>query len=422
MKLPVMYRFIAIVFIIVSFTGCLKDTCKENYQIFIPVYKTLTEVRADMKSGKAREIENPGKIFTIGHYIFVNEINRGVHVIDNADPSHPKKISFINIPGNEDLAVQNNTLYADSYSDLVALDITSVTNISAKKFIPNVFQDRNYFYAYNSSNHPDSVRIIVDYLVKDTVMDCDSYDRFYNCRNCAFADARQFAQASSAPKPVGKGGSMARFALLKNHLYTVTRSDLSVFGLSQPLDPQLMNTQKIGSWNIETIFPFQNKLFIGSTTGMFIFDVTNPSAPAPAGQFSHIRRCDPVIADEKHAFVTLRTGNLCVGNTNQLDILNIQNSIPVLIKSYPLTNPHGLSKEGNILFVCDGPDGIKVYDASNVQELKLLSHIQHIDSYDVITNGTIALVVGKEGLYQFQFADPRQIRLLSQIKTGKGSN
>ncbi|HUR12281.1 MAG TPA: hypothetical protein VM012_12975, partial [Flavitalea sp.] len=137
MKLQQFSRWVFCAMILFTFNSCLKDTCRQTYKIYIPVFKTLTEARADMKSGASREIENPGKIFTIGKYIFVNEINRGIHIIDNTDPMHPVNKSFINIPGNADLAVHNTTLYADSYSDLVSFDISLAENITAKNFVSN---------------------------------------------------------------------------------------------------------------------------------------------------------------------------------------------------------------------------------------------------------------------------------------------
>jgi len=42
----------------------------------------------------------------------------------------------------------------------------------------------------------------------------------------------------------------------------------------------------------------------------------------------------------------LSSGSTCGGFTNQLDVLDIKNiKVPTLVKSYPLTNPHGLSKD-----------------------------------------------------------------------------
>ncbi len=69
-------------------------------------------------------------------------------------------------------------------------------------------------------------------------------------------------------------------------------------------------------------------------------DATNGKNPSSEGQFAHTRSCDPVIADEKYAYVTLRSGNQCMGFTNQLEILDISDlNSPSLISTYLLTNP-----------------------------------------------------------------------------------
>ncbi|HJW15548.1 MAG TPA: hypothetical protein VJ499_00420, partial [Flavisolibacter sp.] len=88
---------------------------------------------------------------------------------------------------------------------------------------------------------------------------------------------------------------------------------------------------------------------------------------------------------------------------------------PTLLKVYSLTNPHGLSKDGNMLFICDGADGLKIYNSTEVADLKLLKHIRGIETYDVITYNSIALVVARDGLYQYDYSNPSDIRLLSKI-------
>jgi hypothetical protein len=130
----------------------------------------------------------------------------------------------------------------------------------------------------------------------------------------------------------------------------------------------------------------------------------------------HANACDPVIAEENYAFVTLRNGTPCTRASNQLDIVNITNvSAPSLVKSYPLTNPHGLSKDGDNLFICDGKDGLRVYDASSVTDLKLISHIKEFETYDVIARNKLALVVAKDGLRQYDYSDIKNIRLISTL-------
>jgi hypothetical protein len=212
---------------------------------------------------------------------------------------------------------------------------------------------------------------------------------------------------------------MARFAVLNNYLYTVTESELNVFNISSANDPQFTNKVNIG-WGIETIYPFKNRLFIGSNTGMFIYETNNPNSPSKAGQFAHTRTCDPVIADDKYAYVTLRSGSTCQGFTNQLDVLNIENiNSPWLVKTYPLTNPHGLSKDGNTLFICDGAEGVKIFNAANVNNIQQTKQIRNMDAYDVIAFNNVALVVAKDGLYQFDYSNLDNIKLLSKIGFNK---
>ena len=95
-----------------------------------------------------------------------------------------------------------------------------------------------------------------------------------------------------------------------------------------------------------------------------------------------------------------------------MNIENINN--PQLIKSYPLTNPHGLSKDGNTLYICDGSDGVKVYDATNVNNIVLLKQIRNVTAYDVIAFNNQAMVVADDGLYQFAYSNG-EIKLLSKI-------
>lgn len=208
---------------------------------------------------------------------------------------------------------------------------------------------------------------------------------------------------------------MARFAILNNHMYTVTNTTLNTVNISQPQLPVLSGTVNLG-WGIETIYPFQGNLFIGSTTGMQIFSVANPAAPVRLSSFSHARRCDPVIADSIYAFVTLRGGSFCGGFTSQLDVLNVQNVLsPTLLKTYTLTSPTGLSKDGKWLFICDGKDGLKCFDAANVMDIKLHKTIIVPEPYDVICLGGIAIVSAADGLYQYDYSNVNDIKLLSKI-------
>ena len=395
--------------------GCLKDTCSKTMTMFTPVYKTTAEVRANIKNNPAEAIKNPGKMFVLGNYIFLNEVDKGIHIIDNSNPSSPVNKYFVNIPGNIDLAVHGNTLYADLYSDMVTIDITDPAAISVKKIIEDAFPFRRYANGFIADNS----KVIVDWIQKDTVVDCST--GWYN-RNMLYMDFSSSAVQSgnsSAAAVKGISGSMARFTLLNDYLYTVTDNMLNVFNISQPQNPVFSSKVNVG-WNIETIYPFKNNLFIGSTTGMFIYGTANPAQPNMVSMFSHIRSCDPVIADDDFAYVTLRSGTACAGFTNQLDVLNIQNlESPTLVKSIALTNPHGLSKDGNLLFICDGSAGLKVFNAADFNHIEQVSTVAGFETYDVITFNKLAIVVATDGLYQYNYDNPANLKLLSKISITK---
>jgi hypothetical protein len=398
-------------------TSCDKEKCTRSYTLYRPLYKTLTQVRANMKSNPAQDIKTPGKIYIYGNYIFLNESNEGIHIIDNGNPAAPKNLAFINIPGNIDMAVKGSILYADSYSDLVAFDISNPQNVVAKKFVNNVFPYRNNYYTYaGSASNTDSVYVIVGWETRDTTVACTNNSVYPYNDYALMAAASAGGYSTQKAASGGQGGSMARFTLMNDHLYTVSNQELFAFDVSTPENPQLVKKSTIDFQNIETIYPFKNKLFIGSTTGMYIYDVSNPGSPVKQGQFSHVRSCDPVIADDSKAWVTLRTGTTCGGSVNELDVVNIDDiTNPTLVKTYSLSNPFGLSKEGNVLFICDGKDGIKVYDANDANNLKLIKQISGVEPYDVIAWGNRALVTAKDGLYQFDYSDVYNIRLLSKI-------
>lgn len=379
-----------------------------------PVYESKSVVLSNVKGGTPRELGSPGKIYIRGRYLFINEVNKGIHVIDNTNPSVPKAVSFINIPGNLDVAVSGNYLYADMFTDMLTININDPLNAKLEHVTPNVFPERSYGNGWGGS---DSSMVIVNWISKDTTIDAEALGGFLNdCASCFSVQSNRSSSSKAGTIVPGIGGSMARFAIVNNYLYSVNINSLGVFNIDNASTPVRKGDVSIG-WNIETIYPFRDRLFIGSSSGMFIYNINDPSNPVGEGSFNHARACDPVVADEKYAFVTLRTGNACTGTSNQLDVLDVSNvSFPTLIKTYPLSNPHGLGKDGNVLFICDGDKGVKIYDASDVRNLKMIQHLRGITAYDVIPWDGNLIVVGATGLYQYDYSNMNEIRLLSTLK------
>jgi hypothetical protein len=105
---------------------------------YSPVYAStgdLTQIAFE----PAKNTESAGKIYTIGNYLFQNDINKGIHIIDGRDKNHIKKIGFLKIPFATEVAVKGNYLYTNNLNDLVVFDISNINSPQLVKRIENVF-------------------------------------------------------------------------------------------------------------------------------------------------------------------------------------------------------------------------------------------------------------------------------------------
>ena len=419
---------IPLIAIIISLLSSCTDTCENTniYVLYEPIYGSVDSIRNGVETQVARDIEKMGKLYYLNGYLFVNEPGIGVHIIDNRDPANPLNVSFIQIPGNRDIAGMGNILYADSYMDLVVLDISDFNNVKEINRLENFYPNYSSYGYYVDS----SKGVVVDWEQTETVelqeVDCEGNrvifgDWFRWGRGIAVT--MEFAAGSldnsGGGGNVGIGGSMARFTLAKNHMYAVDSYQLYTLDLANPVNPTLTNSQGIG-WMIETIFPRGDNLFIGSMSSMIIYDISIPSTPSYVSNFSHIVSCDPVVVEGNYAYVTLRNGEgtICQNFTNQLDVVDISDlSNPTLVTSYPMYNPHGLGIDNGTLFICDGAEGLKIYDASDVNNItsNLLAHYKNIKAFDVIPLNGVLMMIAEDGLYQYDYSDLNNITELSKI-------
>ena len=121
--------FLAILPVVTIFFFSCEDETIREYRGNAPVYMTYPDLRAAVKNEQNVDLVNPGKIYYKDNYIFIVEELKGIHVYDNTNPATPVKKTFVNVPGVVDISISGNTLYADSFIDLVILDVQDVSNI-----------------------------------------------------------------------------------------------------------------------------------------------------------------------------------------------------------------------------------------------------------------------------------------------------
>jgi hypothetical protein len=228
-----------------------------------------------------------------------------------------------------------------------------------------------------------------------------------------------------ASSGTGVAGSYARFMIVGDYFYVIDDEKIKTYSLDIPAVPELVNEQTVGS-RVESIFHLDGKLFIGSGIGLFIYTIQSNGIPTFTSEFSYdifpVYPCDPVVATQDYAYVTLNTSirdQSCGGrlnDINQLNIFDISNiNQPELIQTVQMTHPKGLGVDGNILFVCDDIDGLKILDVTDPLNVEMIQHFDTFTAYDVIPLGGLLLVVGPDNVYQFDYSDPNNIEMISII-------
>jgi hypothetical protein len=265
--------------------------------------------------------------------------------------------------------------------------------------------------------------VIVGYTATEKTVSVDNiYERYnqlpvWRGELVFFADYSNSAGGGKTNGGTGTGGSLARFTVYDNFLYTVDNYSLRLFDVSTSEDPVMKSEMYVG-WNIETIFPYEQKLFLGSTTGLYVYSLADPANPSFISQFRHASSCDPVVVQGDYAYVTLRAGNLCGDIQSQLDVIDISDiQSPSLVKEYAMEEPYGLGIDGELLFVCDGNAGLKIFNANDPMAIdqNKIAEYGDINAYDVIPLGNVLILIGTNGLYQYDYSDPENIRVLSVI-------
>lgn len=215
----------------------------------------------------------------------------------------------------------------------------------------------------------------------------------------------------------GQGGSMAKFSISGNHLYVINDFQLKVYDINNESQPVPIENLQV-DFGIETVFTLADYLFIGSVNGMYIYDISTPSNIKYLSFYQHITSCDPVVANDTLAFVTLNSTSSCwwQGGANRLDILDIKDKeYPQLIVSKPISGPKGLGLYENYVIVCLEDMGIEIYDFSDLDHIENVGGISGIDAYDVIIKNTHMFLIGKDGLFQYDISNIDDINLISNI-------
>jgi hypothetical protein len=236
--------------------------------------------------------------------------------------------------------------------------------------------------------------------------------------SCSAKESASFSSGGGS----GKGGSLARFTISGNYMYAVDKENLKVFNITNPAQPAFVRSIPVG-FEIETIYPFSDKLFIGSTSVVHIFSIADPANPqklSTAISPQVLRRCDPVVARDSVAYATLRTNGPCGGMASILAVYDIRNiTSPVQVSQEIVSEPYGLGYTDNTLYVCDRNMGLMVFDITNAFDPVHVKNVPMPQSgvhfVDVIPNNDVLVCWVTKGMVLYDITDRNDPVLITEI-------
>lgn len=405
MKKRLFFLWIGCVF--ASFVSCNNDdTAPGDTALFaVPVYKSLAEIRSDVKVSAARQTASDGKIYVAKDRLFYIAQESGIHIFDNSDPAQPQNAAFIELAGVHDIAVKGDYLYADNFVDLLVFDISDIGDIQLVQTVENAvyfapaYPEDAEFYDWEAGQ-PEN-KILIGYRTERRERPDDSF--FPGPWEGDNAGGGMGAPANGS---VGTGGSYAKFQINGDALYTTEDYSLKVFNIADPLqahfDKEVYMQMWFGGGEFETLFKQGDFLFVGATTGMFVVDATDAFDPVFISGFSHATACDPVVVSGTTAYITVRGGSLCGAIEDQVNVIDISDIYnPGLVSSYLLEQPKGLGIRNGVLYVCSA-DGLQVFDATDGSQLEL-KNTYAAPMTDVIPMYSHLVAVGPNTVTQYDY-------------------
>lgn len=397
-----------LLFIVGSFSSC-KNGCTEyrTYIKYTPIIKSLEEVRSSFELQSPKELENPRKIYTYNSYLMIVDEFKGFQILDNSDKTNPVALKFIKLDGCTDVAVSNGKIYANQGPDIVRLSFDDISSIEIEQRLEEVMNSSlrsgdNFTYDYTREEVTEEV----------------SCSQGRNGGGIWFEDNGIVANAESSGSSSGSsgtGGSMARFSIVQGDLYIVDNTDLACVDISNGFSQKSSTSLGRG---IETIFGTEEYLFLGTATGMLVYDRNNGNSPTYVSSISHARGCDPVVVSGSKAYVTVKGGSRCGAADDELIVVDISDIRNLrTLATHSMTSPNGLGISGDYVLICDGPAGLRIFDRSDDLSIREneVATISDVEAYDVIPLDGYFILSTKDGVYQYDYADISNPKLLSKV-------
>ncbi|MEZ4985795.1 MAG: hypothetical protein R2795_12305 [Saprospiraceae bacterium] len=222
----------------------------------------------------------------------------------------------------------------------------------------------------------------------------------------------------------GQSGSITRFVVYGDYMYTLNPNEVQTWSIANEDKPQLLHTLAT-DYGLETIIIYDETIYIGSRTALYILDISQPATPVLLSQTDRdaffFGGCDPVVVKDNYAYSTIKIIENVCGSFNSISALLTYDvtdkTNPVVTNEQFLDIPNGLGVQGDYLFVCDeGMDQIVVFDITDPANPQPTEYnVPLTDPVDVIARNGELIVSTKTDFQFYDITDIANIRPLGFI-------
>lgn len=217
----------------------------------------------------------------------------------------------------------------------------------------------------------------------------------------------------------GINGSITRFVINDNFMYAIDFNYLKIFDITNNDHPVFVSSTLVG-YGLETIFVYDNYIYLGANDGVYVISISNPQTPVQLQKIQHTISCDPVVVQGNFAYSTQRVNAVGCGVMWQLSSLAVYDvtnpAQATLVKNIDMENPYGLAIEGDWLLVCDpGKGGIVVYNISNPANPTEMTVAQVTEPRDIILMYPYMVVSTNSKFELYNYSDPLNIYHISSL-------
>lgn len=222
-------------------------------------------------------------------------------------------------------------------------------------------------------------------------------------------------------------GSYANMIAVADHLYVIGETDIITYKQQEDKSVTEVDRQTLGL-NLESLFYRKGVLFVGSSERMYICTLgtdylPNLKSTTQYTDMPDVRPCDPIVANDEHAFVSLSSSapadedDCGISEVNQLRVFDISNlTAPAEVARLEMEGPKGMALDGDLLFVCEKENGLKVMDVSDATAPQQIIHFEGFETQDAVSTGTSVFIVGPSDLYEFDYTDRDNIHQIWSVK------